>query len=632
MAQIIVNSAMEQITDKTLSFLEPASASIRIISGLLSGGQNQPDSETILRTMWEQVGLYPQLFSLYIADGEGNFIQARQAPGRATRQILREEGIAPQEIWKFRDEQYEVTRILEKEPLYDPRVRPWYRAARKEMALAWSDLYIFSSNRKPGITASIPVNQALETNLVLGADITMESLGQFLENLTFTEGTDIIIYNQNEEIIAANRSDEIYRQEGEDFRPLRLSEIQYPWIYAGYEGALDKEEALFRFTSEGDSYFGNRIAFPEEKGFHWEILITIPEADILGDIQTTLYINLFISLILLIISLTLLSYLSKKISQPIIALAKETEHIKSFNLSKVQPVESPFREVRILNDSIQSMNKGLMAFQKYVPADIVRQLIQTRKEARLGGERERLTILFSAINGFTQAGERMSPETLFLHLSEYLDQVSKVIMEHRGTIDKYIEDQIMAFWGAPLPNKNHVENALDGALAIQSLISRLNTRWLGEVKPMMDTRIGIHTGSVMVGNVGSRDRMNYTILGHSVNIAKQLEQMNKTYGTDILVSEDTYEAVKDLYHMVPVDEIPYITSSKRKLAYWVLGSQKEPLEPHRLAIKDLCQTAFRAVQEKNWNTALSLYKELRDYPLTKQLSLTFIRRIEEKRN
>ncbi|WP_028972855.1 adenylate/guanylate cyclase domain-containing protein [Spirochaeta cellobiosiphila] len=627
LAKIIVNSASNRIKEKTISFLEPATSSVAILGGILEGDPEYLDSETTLRTMWELVKSNQQIYTLYIADKDGNFIQARQEPGRAIRHILRSKGTV-EETWEFKDDDYVTIKELDRDGAYDPRNRPWYVKALTFNKLSWSDLYVFSSNRKPGVTASMPVTLRNDKNLVLGADITLSDLGHFLQQMSLTEGTQIVLTTPSRQIIASNQTSLLYTGDKEDFSAYTLDALEDKTLVNAYKASQEKDDQLLYFKSDNLTYYTIKSSLPSSLGFNWNILIVIPTADVLGPIKSTLYLNLGISFCLLFISLLFLSYLSKKISKPIILLAKETEHIKGFHLERVRSIESPFKEVHILNQSILSMTKGLTAFGKYVPSDIVRQLIQTKKEARLGGERQELTLFFSSINGFTKASESLTPESLFLHLSDYMEQTSQIIMNHEGTIDKYIGDTIMAFWGAPLPQENHVFNALKASLALQELIHTLNSRWLGEVKPIMDTRIGIHTGPVMVGNVGSRDRMNYTVLGHSVNIASRLEGLNKYYGTDILVSEDTYLKGRDHFAFVPIDDIRYNKTEKITL-YWLLGEgYAENLSPHKKAIHHLCWKVYDAYHNQNWSEARAIYEELREYPLTKPLSTYMIPRID----
>src|SRR5262249_23515961 len=157
----------------------------------------------------------------------------------------------------------------------------------------------------------------------------------------------------------------------------------------------------------------------------------------------------------------------------------------------------------------------------------------TNQEARISGQRRELTILFSDIKDFTSISEALRPAEIAAQLSEYLNSVTEAIVEESGTVDKYIGDAVMAFWGAPLELKNHAAAACRAALRAQKRIKELNASWAAEGRPAFCTRIGINTGEVIVGNMGSEQRLNYTVIGDPVNLASRLEGINKNYGTRI---------------------------------------------------------------------------------------------------
>ncbi len=194
-----------------------------------------------------------------------------------------------------------------------------------------------------------------------------------------------------------------------------------------------------------------------------------------------------------------------------------------------------FVSERKQNEYIQSL------FSKYVHKDVLKELIVSGSEIKLGGERKHVTVLFSDIRGFTTLSESLSPEELTSMLNNYLSAMTPQILEEKGTIDKFIGDAIMAFWNAPLPVEHHSLHALRSALRMQKALDALNT----EKKYSLAIGIGVHTGSVVVGNVGGKDRVNYTILGDTVNLTSRLENLTKKYGVTILTTEAVKEAVTD---------------------------------------------------------------------------------------
>jgi adenylate cyclase len=175
----------------------------------------------------------------------------------------------------------------------------------------------------------------------------------------------------------------------------------------------------------------------------------------------------------------------------------------------------------------------------------VDELLKNPKMVRLGGEKNILSVLFSDIRGFTSISEKMTAELLVEHLNEYLQAMTDIVIESDGTLDKYVGDEIMAFWGAPIPQEDHALRTCRAAVKMIDVLNELNVNWTALGKPKLDIGIGINTGEMVVGNMGSASRMNYTLMGDNVNLGARLEGTNKVYGTKIIISEFTYEHVKD---------------------------------------------------------------------------------------
>jgi adenylate cyclase len=185
------------------------------------------------------------------------------------------------------------------------------------------------------------------------------------------------------------------------------------------------------------------------------------------------------------------------------------------------------------------------AFQFYVTPAVVHQMLQDPNALKLGGEKKVLSVLFSDIRGFTSLSESLPPEGLVHLLNEYLTEMTNVVFRHDGTLDKYIGDAVMAIYGAPLPQEDHPERACLSALDMMEDLHKLQTRWAAEGKPAIDIGIGINTGEMVVGNMGSERRFDYTVIGDEVNLASRLEGLNKQYGTHVIISEFTQSLVRD---------------------------------------------------------------------------------------
>jgi adenylate cyclase len=182
-----------------------------------------------------------------------------------------------------------------------------------------------------------------------------------------------------------------------------------------------------------------------------------------------------------------------------------------------------------------------MMFGKYVSPVVVEKMMD--KPPELGGEDNDTTIFFSDIRSFTTLSETMSPQELVQLLNEYLTAMTDCVMEYRGTLDKYIGDAIMCFWGAPIPQEDHALLSCKCSLKQLEILNELNSKWPPEKQ--INIGIGLNSGVSTVGNMGSEGRMNYTVMGDNVNLASRLEGINKQYYTSIVISESTYNQVKD---------------------------------------------------------------------------------------
>jgi adenylate cyclase len=207
--------------------------------------------------------------------------------------------------------------------------------------------------------------------------------------------------------------------------------------------------------------------------------------------------------------------------------------------------------------STESEKRDLkIAFQHYVPPAVVDEILADTSKLRLGGEKRDLTVLFSDIRGFTSMSEALEPEDLVKLLNAYFTEMTDQVFAHKGSLDKYIGDAIMAVFGAPVAQPEHARLACRAALDMVAALEGLQAQWRRDGLPAIEIGIGINTGPVIVGNMGSVSRFNYTVVGDAVNLASRMESLNKTYGTNILVSESTYAMVGDEFpHSREIDRI-----------------------------------------------------------------------------
>ena len=194
-------------------------------------------------------------------------------------------------------------------------------------------------------------------------------------------------------------------------------------------------------------------------------------------------------------------------------------------------------------------------FSRYVSKDVYDQLVANPSLAALGGARRHMTVLFSDIRGFTTMSEKGTPEDVVAQLNQLFTRMVAVVFSNRGTVDKFVGDMGMALYGAPLDDEDHAEHAVQTALAMIKTLQEMNQEWARDGKPQLDIGIGINTGDMIAGNVGSETIMNYTVIGDAVNLGARLESLNKEYGTRIIISEATRERLKGRYDIHPLGDV-----------------------------------------------------------------------------
>jgi adenylate cyclase len=211
-------------------------------------------------------------------------------------------------------------------------------------------------------------------------------------------------------------------------------------------------------------------------------------------------------------------------------------------------------------------------FSRYVPKDVYEQLLEDPDKAALGGRRRTMTVLFSDVRGFTAMSEKATPEDVVRQLNEYFSRMVQVLFDHRGTLDKFVGDMVMGLFGAPLDDEDHAEHAVQAALAMTRALDDLNAGWAAAGRPVLDIGIGISTGDMVAGNIGSDTIMSYTVIGDTVNLGARLESLNKEYGTRIIISDATRAALKGRYDIRPLGEVTVKGKSRAVAIYEVKSS------------------------------------------------------------
>lgn len=247
------------------------------------------------------------------------------------------------------------------------------------------------------------------------------------------------------------------------------------------------------------------------------------------------------------------------------------------------------------------------SFQYYLMPEVIDELVKDPKKLSLGGEKKKVTILFSDIRNFTSLSETLSPEELTQFINEYLTAMTDIIMRRGGLVDKYIGDAIMAFWGAPLNNKEQAFQAVEAFKDMQAALKELNATWAKRNLPHVAIGVGIHTGDAVVGNMGSTMRFNYTLMGDNVNFTSRLESLTKFYGVGCLIGETTAFEVEE--KDISTYEVDEVRVKGKKESRKIFALIEEGLTPDHYKAYDYFIAGYKAYQNGSFTEAVKLFEK-----------------------
>ncbi len=443
----------------------------------------------------------------------------------------------------------------------------WFKIGIASEEPQWFKVLNHPIGDRPSIAYAGPIDVYQERQGVLAIIIEYTRLSHFLSQLEVGRTGTAFIFDGSGDLVAApdQNADELHPARGQE---TLLPLAQMALTRAGDEGR--KQAWRRRLTFEGAAY---EVALTPLPFPGWSLATVIPEAEFLGPVEDTLR-RLIVGLAAgALLAAALSAVLARTvIAAPLTRVVGEIRHVKNFALDQVRPHPSRLAEIASLSSAIAEMAAGLSAFRKFIPADLVRLLLHQGVEAKPGGSIQHLTVMFIDIAGFTGLSERMGDKLVPL-LSAYLDRTSEIIVRNGGTIDKFIGDAVMAFWGAPTPQPDHALLCCEAALACRRSIK--DSGLADDRGQPLQIRIGINSGRMLVGNIGSELRLNYTVIGDAVNVASRLESANKHYETGILIGAETQRLVEKEMITREIDRIAVYGKSEGLAVYELVGSVRE---------------------------------------------------------
>jgi class 3 adenylate cyclase/ABC-type nitrate/sulfonate/bicarbonate transport system substrate-binding protein len=424
---------------------------------------------------------------------------------------------------------------------------PGYQTAKVTRALSVTEPSINPDTGYPILFLRVPIYKGEEFLGCATANITVDILSRFLDrHRASTHSITLIADRNNGKIIAFPDKQKAVRIDDGKLKIATLADIEDPEVREAHRqhAFLGTDSFTFRSPTGGAESIAAFANFPDGFGQPWQVITLAPIDDFVGTLKATNRLMLAVIIVLTVIELFFIYFASRRLSRPVENVSQQLQAIE--NLQFDVPVSRPsnIREIARLESAASLLRTSLKSFSSFVPLDVVRQLIKSGIPLTLGVEPRFLTVFFSDLENFSSHAESLAPDDLLLQISNYFEEVTGAITQEGGTVDKFIGDGVMAFWNAPVQRPDHVLRACAGALRAARRMERVNNAWEAEGRPRIHIRIGLNCANVLVGNVGSSSRLNYTALGDGVNVAARLESVNKLFGTTICISDSIYDQVQ----------------------------------------------------------------------------------------
>lgn len=470
-------------------------------------------------------------------------LEAPEAAHFAVRTIERRTGEAATSTWRFLDAQaQEIGSTTTSEVTFDPRRRPWYRAAFRAGEPVAVGPYVTATTQSLSLTLSMPMQD--NPRVIAGIDVLLETISDILAKEAVSQHGRGFIFDREKKLIVHSDREMMDRiLAGYDTSKSEGSTgpaVDDPTVEAVRQLLRVPEpqpDRMVRFMVGDEPYLAqiSTVMFSDlVKGN--TIVITAPLADFTGPNVELLRRTMLIAAAVVLGGILAALVIARIISRALYALAGEARQIGNLEIEPRQRTMSWIAEINTLGRALDSAREAIGTFALYVPRELVRRIVIAGRLGADRGLRQEVTILFTDIRDFTTISEQHSPEQVVELLSTYFELCNETVERHNGVIIQYLGDSIYAMWNAPSEDPDHVADACRCALALRAAIDEYNRTNRLEGKPELVTRFGIHTGEAVVGSVGASARRQYTAMGDTVNVASRLEGMNKQFGTNILVS------------------------------------------------------------------------------------------------
>lgn len=580
--------------DNIINFMEPIADSARSAAqlGSIDPGffRKEASGQYLMRAMQNN----PDVQSYYIGFNDGSFRQlltvqpstpifGEAPPADAkfgNRMIDRSKSQNATDSYIFLKDWGQRVGQRSAPATYDPRTRDFFKqgvsrgVTAEPNAIFVTDPFTSLSTGKQQISISSSMITDGKFMGVAAVSLTLQKVSSYLTERRISPNSITFIIDANDQIIAAPDNEMKSATNIGKSSAKKLTELGNPIVSAAVAGHIRNNTDLFKFhVGNGtEDYIALFAPFPAS--FYkptWRVVVISPLNDFVGSLKENNQKIMIFGSALLLLAILLTYLVSKHLSRPLERLVEEIKQILSFQVSPELKVTSRVSEIRLLIDATQKLKTAVSAFAAYVPRELVSDLIHSGMPIAPGGQSRYLTMFFTDLQGFSSLAEVTPTRELLKLVSAYLEMVTHAVKEEQGTIDKFIGDAVMAFWGAPVLREDHAYRACVAAVRSQRRMAIMNAALIEAGKGPLTVRIGIHTDAVLVGNIGSLERLSYTVMGDGVNIASRLEGINKDFGTGICVSHMVFKEAGERLWLRPIDSVSVKGRRAEFLIYELLG-------------------------------------------------------------
>lgn len=556
--------------DRIDSHFKTVRDSLEVLAGLPSIQTAEiGDNQRLYAVMVAMLRNNPQLFNVYAGYEDGSFLEMdvidRANPAFRSSLHIPEEALFRLVVISHTGAASPMTMFLTDKLIsvaeapgpanYDPRRRPWYIDAFRKEGTLLTGPYTFFATGEPGYTLRIPLPQGRRG--VVAGDILLNQSEEMLNRQRLGKSGMAFLFNDADQIVAHPQMSGLMQGSGDRSGQLpKIGRINLSGLLPAIQS--------WRRSGQPHQFFKDRTGRTYVAAFHKietagsadiRLAVIAPLDEFFSAIISERRRLFVLALGFVLAMLPLAFWLGSLMARSLRDLARQTDEIQRFQIVERPQMRSIIDEIDELGRSLFTMRTVIRNFSSFVPRQIVRQLIESGALLSLGGSRREITVLFTDVADFTAKTEKADPSQVMIHTSRYFAALSEVIMSHHGTVDKFIGDAVMAFWNAPADDPDHTVNACRAVLACLHRNDEVNEVFRDEGWPAYSTRFGLHVGDAMVGNIGSSDRMNYTALGATINLASRLEGLNKSYGTRILVSAAVEARAESAFVFRGIDRI-----------------------------------------------------------------------------